>query len=87
MRESSKLKINLAILLYVVIAMLFSAGSSPLINSAGKDSSAFILMGRAMLGGKIMYRDVFDHKGLYLYFINDLAAMMSGEITCRAFRH
>lgn len=42
------------------------------------DSSVFLYMGKALQSGKVMYQDVFDHKGLYLYLINALGIVMSG---------
>ena len=79
MRNESSLKLNLAIFAYVVVAMLFCANSSPFINTTGTDSSVFRVMGRAMVAGKIMYKDVFDHKGLYLYVINALGVLITGK--------
>ena len=78
MRKSG-LNINCCIACYVVVLMLFCVGSSPLINSSGTDSSIFIVIGRAMLKGKVAYKDLFDHKGLYLYFLNCLAAFISSR--------
>ncbi len=77
--NSSKLKLNLAIFAYVIAAMLFHANSSPFISIITTDSSAFRVMGRAMTAGKIMYKDIFDHKGLYLYVINALGVLISSK--------
>lgn len=41
------------------------------------DSSVYVVMGRAMKHGKIMYKEIFDHKGLYMYFLNYIAALIS----------
>lgn len=79
MRNASKFKLNLAIFAYILIMMLFCVSSSPFINTTGTDSSAFRVMGRALVAGKIMYKDIFDHKGLYMYFINALAVIMTGK--------
>ncbi|MBR1454923.1 MAG: hypothetical protein IJ593_09845, partial [Lachnospiraceae bacterium] len=32
-------------------------------------------MGKAILDGKVLYKDIFDHKTPYIYFINALASM------------
>ncbi len=37
-----------------------------------EDSSVFLYIGERMLEGKVPYRDLFDHKGLLLYFIQFL---------------
>ena len=42
------------------------------------DSSVFLYMGKALQSGKVMYQDVFDHKGLFLYFINAFGILISG---------
>ena len=39
------------------------------------DNAVFYLMGRARLQGKVLYRDMFDHKTPYVYFINALAVI------------
>ncbi len=43
--------------------------ASPLYGAEKCDSSVFQLMGLALLHGKIPYKDLFDHKGPLLYFI------------------
>jgi hypothetical protein len=35
-------------------------------------------MGRSMLGGRVLYRDVFDHKGPVLYLLYGLAGLVGG---------
>lgn len=41
-------------------------------QTPGTDSAVFLYIGRAMRGGALPYRDVFDHKGVLLYFIEYL---------------
>lgn len=53
-----------------VITGLFCLGTSPLIHAMGTDSEVFYMMGKGMVDGKVAYRELFDHKGLYLYFFN-----------------
>ncbi|MBQ7733821.1 MAG: hypothetical protein IJT58_07375 [Synergistaceae bacterium] len=65
------------VIIFTVIAMLCLVNSSPIINTSWNDSSVFITAGRAMLDGKVMYRDIFDHKGLYIFSINFLEALIS----------
>ena len=79
MHNHNKLKINILIASYVFVLMLFCVNSSPFINTTGTDSSVFVVMGRGMAQGKVMYKDLFDHKGLYLYFINFFAALISSR--------
>lgn len=52
--------------------MLFCYGFSPLIRFYSSDSSVFYCMGKAMMHGAAAYTDFFDHKGIWLYFLNCL---------------
>ncbi len=40
------------------------------------DANIFFTMGKSMLSGKVLYRDVFDHKGPVLYLLYGLGWMM-----------
>lgn len=75
--KSSRLKLNIAILAYSVMCMMFCVDSSPLVNELSNDSPVFYMMGRAMAAGKTMYKDIFDHKGFYLYVINALGVILT----------
>lgn len=70
-------------IIMAVIIVIFSfliTMSSPqmlnLIRSSGVDSSVFRYIGKAMCNHYIPYRDIFDHKGLLLYFINMLGYLI-----------
>ena len=43
------------------------------------DNAVFYLMGRAMLQGKVLYKDMFDHKTPYIYFINAIASIFESR--------
>ena len=66
--------------LFLLIAFLFlsifSWSTSPFFVNDGCDSAVFKTMGLALLKGKVLYRDIFDHKGPYLYFMNALGQWM-----------
>ena len=47
-------------------------------HSHGTDSSVFIYIGQMMHKGFVPYRDMFDHKGLYLYFFEFLGTSKAG---------
>lgn len=64
-------------LLYSLAVTFFCAGCSPFLNNMQTDSSVFFNIGRGMTAGKVPYRDMFDHKGIYLYFIYYLGAVIS----------
>ena len=57
----------------VVIYMLILSGStSPLLGSAISDSGIFMEVGKEICNGKILYKEIFDHKGPLLFFINSI---------------
>lgn len=57
-------------LLYVLV---FSSTTSPILyGKYSIDQQIFYYMGYSMLAGKIPYIDLFDHKGLIVYFVNAL---------------
>ena len=41
------------------------------------DSNVYFTIGKAMLGGKVLYRDIFDHKGMYLFVMHSFAYLIS----------
>lgn len=43
------------------------------------DSSVFQVMGKGLLENKILYKDLFDHKGPIVYIINALAFLISNK--------
>lgn len=64
-----------------LVGMFFaSANTSPLYPKyfAG-DSAIFNLIGKGMTEGKIVYKDLFDHKGPILYFIQEWGYLLGGR--------
>lgn len=59
-------------LIAFVFLSVFSWSTSPFFVHDGCDSAVFKTMGLALLKGKVLYKDIFDHKGPILYFINAL---------------
>jgi hypothetical protein len=53
-----------------VFLLFYSYSTSPLHIIPGFDSEIFQIIGRGWLIGKIPYRDLFDHKGPYLFLFN-----------------
>lgn len=43
------------------------------------DANVFLSAGHAMLEGKVLYRDLYDHKGPLLYYLHALCAMVSAD--------
>lgn len=61
---------------------LFSHTTSPLYPKYFfGDAAEFLTIGKAWTMGKIPYRDIFDHKGPIIYFINMLGFMLTGTKT------
>ena len=68
------------IFLFIVVCALclLVLYSSPLYKGLPDiDSSVFQVMGKGMLENKIMYKELFDHKGPIVYIINSLAFLVS----------
>ncbi len=61
--------ILLSALLSLGFSLVFCYTSSPLSTYAGYDSAVFRLIGQGMTRGLLPYKDLFDHKGPILYFI------------------
>ncbi len=68
------------VLLAVCFTLLF-CGSSVLVGAFGRDSSVFYTIGRGIAQHKVVYKDLFDHKGLYLYLLNALGALIAERYT------
>lgn len=65
------------LLLYACIIMFLCAGSSPLIQYLSPDSSIFYTMGRSAAKGTILYKEIADHKGFYLFLFNWIGAWLT----------
>lgn len=63
----------------VLIISLIYLDSSPLYPNMlpDIDSSVFQVMGKGLLENKIIYKDLFDHKGPIVYIINAIALLIS----------
>ena len=58
--------------------LLFASRSSFLyICNNWDDANSYFSMGKALFNGKVLYRDVLDQKGMYLYFLYGLAYLIS----------
>lgn len=78
--RSFPVKEHLILGLIAILTMLFATLSSPLypLNN-WVDANAFFTMGKAMFNGKVLYRDVFDHKGPILHFLHGVAWLISNR--------
>ena len=58
--------------------LLVASRSSPLYPfNDWADVNTFFTLGKGMLSGKVLYRDLFDHKGPFLYFVYGVASLIS----------
>lgn len=61
-----------------VLFLLFASRSSFLyVCNNWDDANSYFTMGKSLFNGKVLYRDVFDQKGMYLYFLYGLAYLIS----------
>lgn len=91
MKSQATLKPNRSDVIYycllAVVAFAFvficSASTSPLyvdgdLAADANDACQFMTIGHEWLYGKIPYRDIFDHKGPYIFFVNMLGFAITG---------
>lgn len=68
------------LLLISVLTMLICTKSSPLYPlNDWVDSNAIFTVGKSLWSGKIVYRDIFDHKGPLLHLIYAIGALISSK--------
>lgn len=63
--------------LALLLTTLFSTCSFFYPLNPWDDANVYMTIGNAMLGGKELYVDIFDHKGPVLFFLHEWAAMLS----------
>lgn len=61
----------------VLITTLFSTCSFLYPLNPWDDANVYMTIGNAMLSGKDLYVDIFDHKGPVLYLMHEMAAVLS----------
>lgn len=82
-QHDARLRNALVALGIVVIAFATSLffNTSPLSNNPPTtDSAVFMYIGKGMHRGLVPYKDMFDHKGIALYFINWIGTFVDGNI-------
>ena len=60
-----------------IVLMFLCAGSSPIIEYLSPDSSIFYTRGRSAANGTVLYKEIADHKGFYLFAFNWLGAWLT----------
>lgn len=67
-------------LLMSTLFLLICTKSSPLYPfNDWVDANIFFTMGKGMMNGKVLYRDLFDHKGPYLYLIYGIGYLIGNK--------
>lgn len=66
-----------SILAAIVFCLLFAYNVNPFLYNNGGDSAIFQQLGLAILKGKKVYVDIFDHKGFILFLIQALGQYIS----------
>ena len=78
MNFKKEIRTEAVLLCCTLILCFLNVGTSPVIHAITADSALFVTMGRAVTFGKVLYRDIFDHKGLYIFLVNALGAWIQG---------
>lgn len=78
--STSRLLVWCASLLLAVGLLLFASKSSPLFPlNDWVDANALLTMGKSLMHGQVLYRDVFDHKGPFVYLAYGLGWAVSQQ--------
>lgn len=73
-------KLILYLLVIAVVGITLCSRTSPLYRfNDSFDSHIYFTIGRGMSEGKILYRDLLDQKGPYIYFIHALASLIDNR--------
>ena len=75
-RSSNKIE-YLILIVYSFITKFFVSINSIRFSEifTETDQAIFLSIGKAILHGKVLYKDAFDHKTPYIYFFNAVAAI------------
>jgi len=66
------------LIVFSFATMLICSATSPIYNGHDwTDANTYLTMAHGLLNGAVPYRDLFDHKGPFLYFIYALATLIA----------
>lgn len=77
MKKNDIIVYIISLLVATFFVLTNSDSTSPLFHEGRLDSDIFQYVGYAITKGKIPYTDVFDHKGLFLYWIEALGYLIN----------
>ncbi len=75
--RNGKIKYLLFFISAALFLMLASRSSFLYVFNNWDDANSYFSVGKSLFNGKVPYRDVFDQKGMYLYFAYGLAYLIS----------
>ena len=76
MNKIQNFQYGIALAISTVVDCLYALSVNPLFWGFGNDSSLYIEQGKLIISGGTPYVDLFDQKGLYLYFIQVLGLLI-----------
>ncbi|MDE7101469.1 MAG: glycosyltransferase family 39 protein, partial [Bacteroidales bacterium] len=62
----------------LLVCLFFAWSVSPFYVNEGGDSAVFKIIGQGILNGKLPYRDLFDHKGPVIFYLNACGLGLAG---------
>ena len=65
------------IFIFIFITTLICSGASPFVNLVKEDQAILYAIGKCIAKGQVLFRDVCDHKGSYLFFLNAISYLIS----------
>lgn len=75
-----KRKLWIYSLLVAAVFLLMGSMNSPFYPfNLWNDADCFLTVGRSLVRGKVLYRDIFEQKGLYLYGLYGLGSLVPGR--------
>ena len=78
--SNKRIQIYLYCLLISIVFLAVATKSSFLYPlNDWTDPNCFFTVGKGMMNGKVIYKDLFEQKGPLLYFIRGLAYLISNE--------
>lgn len=77
-RETGNIRKGIYCVGLAVVFITICSTSSPIYPlNMWNDANCFFTVGKSMLDGKVVYADIYEQKGILLYFLHAVAAMVS----------
>ncbi len=62
---------------FILLTTFICSGASPFVNLVKEDQAVFYAIGKCIAKGQVLFRDVCDHKGSYIFFLNAISYLVS----------